>query len=162
VAVGTGVEIRITGAEKLDALGAELKRQGLGAVRLKMLRNLRAAAKPVIDDVRHEIDSELPHGGGLNEFAAAAKLGVRTRVGGRLVGVRISGPRKGPGADLGRANDSGEVRHPVYGDRRVWAVTKVRAGFADRGLEKAAPAVRESLVAVLEETSAEIAAIGAE
>lgn len=148
-------DIRIVGVQRLEALGAELRVQGTGKARSRMRRSLAKSAKPVIQAVRDRAESELPRSGGLNTRSASAKLRVSTRLVGRNVGVSVRGPRRGVGSDLGRVNQ-GEVRHPFYGDRSRWYVTRVRPGFADRALADTQPDVVAGLVGVMEQTQAEI------
>lgn len=147
--------VRITGAEDLLRVSAALKRTGSRDLRRQMLAGIRMAAKPVVEGIKKQGDEELP--AGVAEQYRAAKITSRTRTTGRAAGVRVQGPARGKGADMGRADSSGDVRHPVYGNRKAWSDTSVSPGFAERGAESAAPAATADMRAVLEETARAIA-----
>lgn len=149
-----GADVRITGADQLARLAAAAKAAGNGQLRKDLLKGLRLAAKPVAESIKDQARSDLP--GGLGESYGSAKLAPRTRTTGKGAGVRIQGPKKGQGADMGRVNDTGQVGHPVFGNRAVWARNSVPSGFAERGGEQAAPTARLAMTAVMQETVARI------
>lgn len=149
------VSVRVTGADELVRAAAALKAAGSRELRKDMLAGIRKAAKPVIEGVKRRGDEELP--ADLAAQYRAAKIVSRTRTTGRSAGVRIQGPKKGKGADMGRANESGDVRHPVYGNRAAWASTNVQAGFADRGAESAVGPASAGMRAALQNTVSRIA-----
>lgn len=71
----------------------------------------------------------------LAEYVAKARVKVATNLGGRNLGVTITGTRSAGGkkVDLDGIND-GSVRHPTFG-RRPWRTQRVRPGFFDRPLK---------------------------
>lgn len=152
-----GIDARVTGAEDLVRLAKAAKATGDGQLRKDMLRGIRNAAKPVADGIREQYADEMPKRGGAADWYGGMKISPRTRTTGKSAGVRLQGPRRGRGADAGRVNDSGVIRHPVHGNRDVWADTPVRAGVAGRGADRAAPRARDDMEEVLRDTAARIA-----
>jgi hypothetical protein len=73
--------------------------------------------------------------------------------GGKNPSVRLTGKRKsktGKQSDLA-AIDKGRVRHPVFGNRKVWVVQQVRPGFFSRPTDAAAERVRHEVFAVIDD-----------
>lgn len=145
------VRIRVAGAEQMALLGAELRAAGVeGKVfRRELLAGIRAAAAPAAQAVKESARSVLPKSGGLNEFVASSRIGVRNRLTGKAVGVRIAGTKGDH--NLSRI-DSGSVRHPVFGNRKVWAKNAVEPGFFTKPLEDMAPEVTTAVIGVIYKT----------
>lgn len=142
-----------TASTQLRASAARLKVAGARGVRTAMIRQLRAAAKPVAEDIQDSARESLPRRGGMNEYVAARKPKVSVRTTGRQAGVSIkySGP--------GRYSDQSGWRHPVFGHKdRKWAETTVPSaeGWWERGGRKGTPAARIAMRAVLDEVAVEI------
>jgi hypothetical protein len=131
----------LRGAEALERLARLLKETGNGELRKELLRGIRTAARPMIPQVRAEARRRLPHRGGLAADIAKSKLAVRTRASGEKTGVRISAQ----GRRSLREIDRGSVRHPVFGNRKVWVGQKVTSGFFTEPLEHDADEVRTAL-----------------
>jgi hypothetical protein len=135
------VELRITGADQLRVLGAQLKaagEQGQG-LRRELLASMRALEKPLTDGVRSSARDMLPHRGGLNEWVAGSDIkfrnnltGSAARIGARVVATKGSHNLEGI--------DGGNVRHPVYGGS-TWVSQSVRDGWFTKPLNAAAPEV---------------------
>jgi hypothetical protein len=75
---------------------------------------------------------------------ARSKFRVKTRSAGRSPGVRVTAV----GVDA-RVDRTGKVRHPVYGNRRVWVTQQVKPGWFTDPMEAGAPAVRRELLVVI-------------
>jgi hypothetical protein len=148
-----GISGSVRGANELEALAKACKATGDGQLRKDLLAGIRKAAKPVADSIKETMRDELPHGGGLNEWAASAKIAPRTRTSGKNAGVRITGTKSGHDFE---AINEGTIRHPVW-DKGGWAEQSIPSGTWDRGGEKAASKVVSALDAVLDETAARIA-----
>lgn len=149
--------VEVRGAEQFRALGRDLRAAGLEGkgLRRELLRNLRAAGRPLTGAAREAALADLPKHGGLNEWVASSKFSVRNRLSGNGVGMQIRGTKKDH--QLGSSNDKGEVRHPVHGHRdRTWTVTKVRRGWYTDALKKKAPAVQLAAFAAIQETNRKI------
>ena len=142
---------------RMKALGAGgniLAAPGLGAgktLRAQLLGSIRAAAKPAIEATREAARSTLPKSGGLNEYIAAEKIKVSTRMTGPRVGVRIV-------AQSGQWNiDQSEVRHPVFGhSNRPWTTTKIATpGWFEKTLTREAPKAIGPISAAMEAVAIE-------
>lgn len=141
--------IRVTGADDLERLGRQLKDIGDKELRRDMLRGIRRATLPIRDDIRDSARQNLPRRGGLNDWVAdRSKVSTRTSTSGKNVGVRIVADKKG--SDLAAIN-RGRLRHPVFGNRKVWVTQMVTAGWFDRGAEKSAAPTQRELVQVFDD-----------
>jgi hypothetical protein len=85
-------------------------------------------------------------------LARSLKHRRTTRSGAREATVRLAtyGDGKVERRDLPALN-KGSLRHPVFGRRRKWTTTKVRAGFHDRAVEKAGPGAEKALLRVVDD-----------
>jgi hypothetical protein len=154
------VEIKITGAEQLRALGRDLRAAGEEGklLRRELLATMRLAGKPLAEATRQSALDMLPHTGGLNEFIADSKIVARNSLTGSRVGTRIVGKKTGgsKGAHDLEAMDVGTFRHPVYGHRSAWVQQSVRPGWFTKPLEDAAPALQAALLGAMNVTAARI------
>jgi hypothetical protein len=153
------MDLRLTGANQLADLAKDLKSVGDKDLRKELLKGLRNAAKPLAKEVAPRVAREgLPKHGGLNEFVASSKFGVRTRTTGQGAGVRIVG-KKGT-HDLA-AMDRGRLRHPVWkraSERHrsaVWVTQLIEPGWWTKGMSD--PVVlepmREELLKVIDDVT---------
>lgn len=149
----------INASEQLRASAARLKAAGATGVKTAMVRQLRAAAKPVAADIQQSARDSLPRKGGMNTYVAAKKPTISVRTVGRQAGVRIkySGP--------GRYSNQSGWRHPVFaprGSKKKWATTDFPSaeGWWERGGEKSTPRALVQMRAVLDEVAAEIMRLG--
>lgn len=123
------VGFQVRGGRELDRISRQLRQVGDGReIRKRFSRELRSAAKPMVPIVRQSIRSIPTRGtdsSGLRErMARAVRLTVRTS--GRQAGVaiRVDGRKMPPGEGALPAYMEGTKRrwrHPVYGNRQVWA-----------------------------------------
>ena len=141
--------MRIEGGERLERLALDLRAVGRGDLRKELNKELRGVANPIRDDLRSAIQSvnvKGVRGGGSKQrlafesasgpkrakargLRASIARSVETKVtlSGRRTGVRIRvNPMKLPPDQraLPRLIDRGEWRHPVFGNREVWAAQK--------------------------------------
>jgi len=130
------------GSAELAALSARLKAASAGGVKLQMVRALKAAAKPVVDDLKVAAEADLPKRGGLNMRVANQPIKVSVRTTGATAGVSIR-------AKYTRTN-SGSWQHPVFG--QGWAPQSYAPakGWFDKTAEKDTPAAKAEMLAVLE------------
>lgn len=143
-------------AADLRRVAAQLRAVGgAGAVRRETVKALRAAAVPTRDAVRAAALT-LPDGPpkastGWRKRAAAA-TGVQVRLSGRdpAVDVRISRKVMGDQAGLVRASNSVRWRHPVFGNRNVWASQTSRPRWFDSAVSRNQEQVRREMTAVLQ------------
>lgn len=151
--------IVVTGAEDLERLGRQLKELGDKELRRELFRGFARATKPLKADVKRSAVRSLPHRGGLNQWVADAKIATRTRVSGKSVGVRIAGSRSNKQqrkSDLNAIN-RGRLRHPVFGNRKVWVTQQVTPGWFTVPLVAGADVVRTELVQVMDDVAERLA-----
>src|SRR6266540_2194860 len=116
------------GARQLEALAKRLKAAGAGELRKELLRGIRESNKATIRKIRTNAASTLPQRGGLAAKVAKSKIATRTRTSGASVGVEIKGTDKS--VNLSRLNE-GKLRHPVFGNKKVWKKQSVKSGWFD-------------------------------
>lgn len=150
-----GVDARIEGAEVLVRVAKAAKEAGDRQIRKDLLAGIRKGVKPVVEAIKEGAHLDLP--GGLGDQYGTAKIAVRTRATGKNAGVRIQGPKKGKGADMGRVDETGEARHPVFANRAVWTPTSVSQGFAERAVERSADKAQAAVKNAMEDTLRRIA-----
>lgn len=141
------MEVRLyaSGENELRALANRMRAAGAGDLQLKLRRNLRAAAQPVLNDLRvavRAVEVSSSRGGAahpsysrqLRERVAKA---LRISVAYRGVRFAVQGQAMGDekyGAALAKYLD-GELpgyrrwRHPVFGQDRVWEEQNGRPWF---------------------------------
>lgn len=113
-------------------------------------KDIRLVTAPVVEAVRAEALSSLPKSGGANEWVASSKIRTSILLGAKTAGVKITASKKGH--DL-KAINAGVLRHPTYGNRSAWSVTKVQPGFFSRPVNDAQPAVAAACMAAMVETA---------
>lgn len=147
------VEIRVTGAEQLRKLGADLKVAGsaAGGLRRDLLAAMRALEKPLVEKARQSARDSLPRRGGLNEWVGVADIKFRNSLTGARVGARVVAV-KGK-HDLSDLDGTGTIRHPVFGHRGTWVNQTVATGWFSKPMEAAAPEVQAALVAAIAATT---------
>lgn len=129
------IEIKVGGIEQFGRLSRDLKRQGRGDLQKQLRNQVRDAGRPVVSDLRaavRGVQVSSPGGGhqrpdrstGLRDrVAAATGLSVTQRG----VRIKVNEHKVGPyGASLPRYLDASlrrnqRWRHPVFGNRNVWA-----------------------------------------
>jgi hypothetical protein len=146
----------VSNGSQLRELGAKLQGASNGGLRRECLAGIRAAAAPLVGDVRAAALDILPHSGGLAALVASSPIAVRTRLTG-VVGVRIqntrSGASKGGTRDFG--TDRGRVAHPVFG-RRPLVHQNVPPGWFSKTLERKAPETLPLVLAAMNRTAAAV------
>jgi hypothetical protein len=152
------VNVQIKGAEQLGDLAKRLKAEGESGkgMRTQMLRELRAAAKPLAEDAKRAVEAlptKPPQDRGLRAGIAKG-VKVRTRTSGRQVGTRITVARF-EGTNLPRKLNKGTWRHPVFGTD-TYVTQTIKPGWFDRTMRRGAPAVRRRAQRVLSDTAKRI------
>lgn len=148
------VDLRVEGADQLTKLAADLKAVGAKELRRDLLRGIQQATKELKDAAKKAALDNLPKRGGLNEFVASAKFATRVRTSGRSPGVSIVASKSGH--DLA-AMDRGRLRHPVYGNRRLWVTQTITPGWFTDAMRDAAQPVRAELLNVLDDIAGRLA-----
>lgn len=149
---GAAVNVTITGAEQMRAVGLALKEAGdEGKVLRKgLLGEMRSAEKEGLTKAKESALANLPKGGGLNEWVAASKFTGRNRLSGRAVGVTLVASKAGgrQGSHDIEATDSGEFRHPTYG-HGPWVSQSITPGWWTNALTRLAPELQIKLMALM-------------
>lgn len=145
-------DFEVERAGELEQIGRRLREMGGGELKKALLRGIRETNKPTIAAVRANARSTLPRRGGLAELVAKSKIGTRTRLTGQHVGVEIKGTGKIDVAEINR----GVVRHPVFGNKKVWAQQKVPAGWFTKPVTDDLPRIHASLERVMAEVARKI------
>jgi hypothetical protein len=130
-----------------------MKDAGDREIRKDLLRGIRDGVRPVGEAMKEEYRDGLPHGGGLNEAMAAAKISPRTRTSGKSAGVRLV--YTSPGHDM-PAVERGQIRHPVYG-HGPWVSQTVPSGLGEKGVEKSMPKALDAVQEAMQDTLRRIA-----
>lgn len=144
--------IEIRGGRNLSRIARDLKETGERGLRNELLRGVRTAARKAIPAVVAAAETKLPKRGGLAERVATQKWAARSSLSGAVASVRIVGLGMQELKDI----DSGVVRHPVWGNRKVWKRQRVVPGFFSDTLTKKAPAVRREIDGVMRDVKHKI------
>lgn len=151
------VDLRVTGAEDLARIGKALRQAGTEGrgLRKELLKGIRTAVGgPMRKATRESWRSKAPHRGGLNKRGLRMAVQTNTRNGDSL-GVRLI--TKSPnGYNLDSIDKTGAIRHPVFGRRNAWAVTRIAPGIFTEPQEAAAPDVRKEIIRVIDAVNRKI------
>lgn len=120
-----------------------LNEAGDRQLKLAFGRGLRAAAKPLGDQMVQGLAAKMPRRGGLSARVAGSKVSIRASTAGSNPRVTLS--LADAQKDQLGGMDAGTVRHPVYG-RRAWVAQRVPSGGAREAFDRGAPVVREQVV----------------
>lgn len=144
-------DLRIEGAEQLDALARRLKAAGDGGLRRELLAGIRRAAAPLPSAARASALTTLPTAGGLAGRVAASRMAIRTRLTGANLGVRVEAKSL-----WGlRAMDAGTVRHPVFG-RGAWVTQPIADGWFSAAMKERAGDVQMEVRDAMERVARQV------
>jgi hypothetical protein len=141
-------------AREFADLARNLLLVGEGGLRAELYKALDEAAAPLaaeIGNVTHLRD-DMPDRYA-DVLAKDLRITVHKRAGGADPGVTllIRAPTAGRGGRKVRQRNAGLITHPLFGDKQRWfaQTAGMRAGFVDSPVERAAPAVREKILAAV-------------
>lgn len=124
-------ELEVTGTQQFINLAKTLNAQGSAGRGLKkeLMDAVKAAAKPMENEVRIHVDQYLPSGyAPLMSAGLVVRPATATR--GSSVGLKLTGTAKGVTRKRHvRVIDLGTLRHPVHGNKAVWVDQRVKPGF---------------------------------
>lgn len=147
-------DIRITGQESFRALARRLKAQGEQGRGLKRELNkaFDRAAKPLMEEVKRAEQSVLPHRGGYADLVSSSPITVSKTV----RGIRLK--QRGKSVKNLTGEDKGILRHPVFGNRKVWVAQKVTGGSWTDTLSSSGTVrvVRDEMLKAMAETAKKI------
>lgn len=142
------------GARDLERVARRLKETGRKDLRKDLLAGIRKEGKDTVKDIKASAAAELPHRGGLAELVSRSSYGIRTRMSGNSIGVRVQGTSRS--VKSLRALNAGRLRHPVYGNRNVWVEQQVEPGWFDKPIERDADNIRRGVDRVLDDIARRI------
>lgn len=143
-------DYRVEGAEKLRKLARDLRIAGNTDLQKELHKGLTQAVQPMGREIRAEIPKKMPSGYAPT-LSKAASVRVSTRTGAESVSVRLVASAKGrkQKRDL-QSLDRGKLRHPRFGDRRRWYVTRVSPGFFTEPAERLRDTATNQAIAAIE------------
>lgn len=118
-------------------------------VRASLRKRIRDVGKPLGQAVAQDGPEGLPSSGGLADWLRAARPTL-SMTATRLT-LKVSRGRH----DINAIN-AGRLRHPVYGNRRLWVQQAVTAGTYDKAFEKHAEAALPEIARVVDDIMKEI------
>ncbi len=134
--------VSVHGANRLKTLSRDLKAAGAGDLRRELRKEIRQAGKPVVADVRRAVMAVNVSSSRGGTARPDRSTGLRARVAratglsvtARGIRIRVSGRRLGKDAKLAKYLDASlgrytRWRHPVFGNRKVWAEQKGQPFF---------------------------------
>ena len=136
-------------ASEYRAFAAKLKGAEKSVAR-SLRKRLRDAGKPLAQGVVEDGPEGLPSGGGLADWLRQSK-GAVSMTQSRLE-IKLS---RGGKHDLNVIN-RGTLRHPLYGNRRVWVAQSVEAGTYDKAFDKHAEQALPEVARALDDIMREI------
>jgi hypothetical protein len=151
-------EVEIRGAEDVDRLVRSIRAHAdAKALRKELYAGLNRVTKGVREDMKASIGPSLPSRGGLAALVMAKASLTTGPASGRNAGVRIRARARKGGGDLKRMNE-GRLRHPVFGNRRVWVqqTAGVIPGFLDDSFEKQKPEISRAVQRVMDDIARKV------
>lgn len=153
-----GIEVDLKGQAELRKVAAHIRATGDKGLGREFAKALEKAVDPVKDAIVEEAEATMPSGY-RGTLARSLKHRRTTRAGAREATVRLAthGEGKRERRDLPALN-RGVLRHPVFDRRRKpWTVTRIRAGFHDRAVERAGPAAEKAILPVVDDFTERLA-----
>jgi len=130
----------------MEKASRALKAAGTKEMRKAIRKAMSEETKPTRAKIRQSAIDNLPRAGGLNRWTARTPS-VNTDFRERSAGVRISMKKKGH--DLAALN-RGRLRHPVFGNRKVWVQQAIEPGFFTRPIDEDSDDLRRRITDALE------------
>lgn len=126
----------------------KLERMQRSTIRNAMRKAARQSTQATRRKIRDKARASLPQRGGLAKWAARMPT-ISVRDSGRTQGVRLRLARSG--ADM-RALNRGVARHPVHGNKKVWANTYFldEARWFDRAVDEDRPRLIKELTGAID------------
>ena len=155
-----GMEVRITGGRDLYTVSRALKQIGDKGLGKQMSKALTDASRELRPAIKASAAALMPHSGG---YAATLSKSLRfrqtvqtSRTTARVV-FRVYAEGRKERRDVPSLN-RGRLRKPLYGNRNHWYTQRVRPGFVDRPVDRAAPDIARRMQAVVDYVADQIGA----
>lgn len=133
----------ITGGAELRYVAGRLRKAAARDLSRELRAGQRKAVRPLQPAVRSSALAVLPKRGAYNAtMARSVKVSTRIGITAGTVSVRVYATGKTDLRDLVAVNN-GILRHPLFGDRKRWHLTRVPRGFVDKPFD----ALQERIVA---------------
>jgi hypothetical protein len=118
----------------------------------QLRREMRAEAKPTIQDIKSYARAILPNRGGLADRVAGQSYGLRSTFTTKGVGIKFAATMRMKSL---KDIDAGRLRHPVFGNRKKWVQQSVTPGFFTGPIEDDVPRLRAAMLKAMEKTADE-------
>jgi hypothetical protein len=161
------VELDLSGPErKLQDLGRALRSVEDGKqLRKDLMKNLRTALKPAVDQAKSTIRSMpatgVRHGGLSLRNEVAKKVTTEIRLSGRSAGARVRAKTtpnvRGFDTAPKRLNRAKGWRHPLFKNRERWYSQIGIPGWFDRPMQAGKSRYRKAVLDAMDNTAREIA-----
>ncbi|HEY0643871.1 MAG TPA: hypothetical protein VGD39_10665 [Nocardioides sp.] len=154
------MEVSITGGRALLEVARALKKVGDTGLGKEMGKALRDASRELRPAIKTSAAQLMPHSGG---YAAVLSTSLRfrqtvhtTRHTARVI-YKVHADGRHERRDVPNLN-RGRLRKPLYGNRAHWFDQRIRPGFVDRPVDRAAPEVARRMQAVVRYVADQIGA----
>ncbi len=125
----SGVELRYVAGQLRKAAAKDLKAE--------LRKAQRKALSPLQKEIKAEALATLPKRGRYNVVMSKAVKVAILGTGTARLQARVYAIGKKEQRDV-RAVNAGILRHPVFGNRKNWATTRVKRGFVDHAFDRVA------------------------
>lgn len=154
------MEVRITGGRDLYTVSRALKKIGDKGLGKQMGKALQDASRELRPAIKKSAAQLMPHSGG---YAAVLSKSLRFRQTVQMgrttarVLFKVHADGRKERRDVPSLN-RGRLRKPLYGNRNHWYTQRVRPGFVDRPVDRAAPDIARRMNAVVDYVADQIGA----
>jgi len=145
------LDLTISGGDQARALADRLHAITGALLRPVLDEGLSAGAGVAVAEARHNAETILPRRGGYAAEIAASEIDVDPLHGADTVAVRVTARGHDP-----RLDARGRLRHPVYGNERVWREQKVPAGWFTAAMVRSAADVELRLLRAVDAALARV------
>jgi hypothetical protein len=132
------MSLEIRGADQLAKLAKDLRSAGEKDLSKELNQSIREAVEPAKINIRAAARRDLPHRGGFSRKVASMRFTARVS---SRNGLRLTASHR---YQL-KLIDQGSVRHPLFGDRDHWYITRFRSGIFTNAWEENAPETRNKV-----------------
>ena len=146
--------LRVKGVEDFGRVAKKLKaagEEGKG-LRRELLKGINRETKPLRQAAKANARRTLPKRGGLARLVARASMTTKTRLSGASASVRIVAKKAEHIARI----DKGTVRHPVFGNRKLWVSQSVAPGWFTKPMQEGSSKVRTAILQAVRNTAKKI------
>lgn len=145
------LEVKIEGAATFTRVAAQMRAEANKPLARQMGNAIAKAVEPVKASITREAAAAMPSGytalltGSLKHRISRRHAGQQAQV---LLNTHADGKQER--RDIGSL-EGGVLRHPLFGRKKKWYVTTVRAGFHKRGTENAMDEAVDALDEVVQD-----------